>query len=307
MSLEVIGLVKQYGAQLAVNDVSFVAPSGKITGFLGPNGAGKSTTMKIATGYIRATRGDVKVNGISVSERPLEVKKSVGYLPENNPMYLDMYVKEYLAFIGKAYGMNKSVRTGRINELIELCGLEVEYHKKLSMLSKGYRQRVGLAKALMPDPSVLILDEPTTGLDPNQIIEIRKVIREVAHQKTVILSTHIMQEVEALCNQVVIIKKGSLVANDTLSNLQSKASNQMSLHVTFDAPVDASLFGTMRNLISMTPVSANEIIINSENESLRQEILIIVSQHSLPLASIKNRGGSLQEIFQSLTLEESQL
>ena len=222
MSLEVINLVKRYDTQQAVDQISFVAPTGKITGFLGPNGAGKSTTLKIATGFIRPTSGDILVNDISVTGDPMSVKKTVGYLPEHNPLYLEMYVREYLDFIGKAYGMDRKSRYQRIHELLDLCGLTIEKHKKLKMLSKGYRQRVGLAKALMSDPSVLILDEPTTGLDPNQIVEIRNVIKTISHEKTVILSTHIMQEVEALCDKLVIIHRGKLVADDSLAHLQRR-------------------------------------------------------------------------------------
>ena len=237
MSLEVINLVKRYDTQQAVDQISFVAPTGKITGFLGPNGAGKSTTLKIATGFIRPTSGDILVNDISVTGDPMSVKKTVGYLPEHNPLYLEMYVREYLDFIGKAYGMDRKSRYQRIHELLDLCGLTIEKHKKLKMLSKGYRQRVGLAKALMSDPSVLILDEPTTGLDPNQIIEIRNVIKTISHEKTVILSTHIMQEVEALCDKLVIIHRGKLVADDSLAHLQRKSSNQLGLSVQFDGPL----------------------------------------------------------------------
>jgi ABC-2 type transport system ATP-binding protein len=292
MSLEVINLVKTYDTQQAVDQISFVAPTGKITGFLGPNGAGKSTTLKIATGFIRPTSGDILVNDISVTHDPMRVKKTVGYLPEHNPLYLEMYVREYLDFIGKAYGMDRTSRHQRIHELLDLCGLTIEKHKKLKMLSKGYRQRVGLAKALMSDPSVLILDEPTTGLDPNQIVEIRNVIKTIAHEKTVILSTHIMQEVEALC--------------DNLAHLQRKSSNQLSLSVQFDSAIDPDLFRSLKGIISLEVKSDNQLIITSESERLRQELLAVITQHNLPLITIKNVGGSLEEIFQKLTTEEGE-
>tara|TARA_B110000046_G_scaffold79903_1_gene88051 strand:- start:4714 stop:5643 length:930 start_codon:yes stop_codon:yes gene_type:complete len=306
MSLEVINLVKTYDTQKAVDQISFVAPTGKITGFLGPNGAGKSTTLKIATGFIRPTSGDILVNDISVTDDPMKVKKTVGYLPEHNPLYLEMYVREYLDFIGKAYGIDRTSRHQRIHELLDLCGLTIEKHKKLKMLSKGYRQRVGLAKALMSDPSVLILDEPTTGLDPNQIVEIRNVIKTIAHEKTVILSTHIMQEVEALCDKLVIIHRGKLVADDSLVHLQRKSSNQLSLSVEFDAPIDPDLFKSLNGIISLEVKSDHQLIITSNNERLRQEVLALITEHNLPLITIKNVGGSLEEIFQKLTTEEGE-
>ena len=306
MSLEVINLVKVYDTQKAVNQISFVAPKGKITGFLGPNGAGKSTTLKIATGFIRPTSGDVLVNDISVTNDPIKVKRTVGYLPEHNPLYLDMYVKEYLDFIGKTYGIDRQSRQNRIYELLDLCGLNIEKHKKLRMLSKGYRQRVGLAKALMSDPSVLILDEPITGLDPNQIVEVRNVIKKIAIEKTVILSTHIMREVEALCDKLVIIQKGKLVADDSLINLQRKSSNQLSLSVQFDAPINSDLFKSFNGIISLEVISDYQLIITSNDERLRQEVLAIVTEHNLPLVSIKNVGASLEEIFQKLTTEEGE-
>ena len=306
MSLEVINLVKVYDTQKAVNEISFVAPRGKITGFLGPNGAGKSTTLKIATGFIRPTSGDVLVNDISVTNDPMKVKRTVGYLPEHNPLYLDMYVKEYLDFIGKTYGIDSQNRQNRIYELLDLCGLNIEKHKKLRMLSKGYRQRVGLAKALMSDPSVLILDEPITGLDPNQIVEVRNVIKKIAIEKTVILSTHIMREVEALCDKLVIIQKGKLVADDSLVHLLRKSSNQLSLSVQFDAPIDTDLFKSFNGIISLEVISDYQLIITSDDERLRQEVLAIVTKHNLPLVTIKNVGASLEEIFQKLTTEEGE-
>ena len=209
--LKVQNLTKIYGSQKAVNDISFEAKAGEIVGFLGPNGAGKSTTMKIATCYLTATSGNVEVCNYNVQKNPLEVRQNIGYLPEHNPLYLDMYVKEFLEFIGGIYGLKGQSLQKRISDVIELFGLTLEYKKKIGQLSKGYRQRVGLAQALIHDPRVLILDEPTTGLDPNQLAEIRQVIRNIGKEKTVIFSTHILQEVEAICDRVVIINHGIIV------------------------------------------------------------------------------------------------
>src|SRR5688500_5459604 len=218
MSLIVQHLTKIYGTQKAVNEISFAARKGEIVGFLGPNGAGKSTTMKIATGYLSATSGQVLVGGLDVSQHPLKVKRITGYLPEHNPLYLDLFVHEYLEFAGGIYGLKGKALKNRVAEMIELCGLTREQNKKIEALSKGYRQRVGLAQALIHDPKVLILDEPTSGLDPNQILEIRNVIRTISVNKTVVFSTHIMQEVQALCDRVVVINKGEIVADDRLDN-----------------------------------------------------------------------------------------
>lgn len=222
MSIEVKNLTKVYGTQHAVNNLSFSIRSGEIIGFLGPNGAGKSTTMKILTGYISATSGDVSFNGNPFEINALNLKSKIGYLPENNPLYTDMYVVEYLKFMGGMSGLKGKSLNSKVEDLIEKVGLTPERHKKIEQLSKGYRQRVGLAQALINDPEFLILDEPTTGLDPNQLVEIRNLIKEIAKNKTIILSTHIMQEVEALCTRVLIINKGTLVADSTLSELKSK-------------------------------------------------------------------------------------
>ena len=218
-----------YGTQRAVDGISFEIPSGEIVGFIGPNGAGKSTTMKIITGFLSDFEGEVLVNGIDVRQNPIEVKKNIGYLPEHNPLYLEMYVKEYLMFVAKIYGLNKNTE-GIVNDIIKRVGLEKEIHKKISMLSKGYRQRVGLAAVLVHDPKVLILDEPTTGLDPNQLIEIRSLIEAEGKSKTIMLSTHIMQEVEAICDRVIIINNGHIVANDTAENIKKDRSLEEVFH-----------------------------------------------------------------------------
>lgn len=229
MSIRIQHLTKVYGTQLAVNDISFDVKQGEVVGFLGPNGAGKSTTMKIATCYLPATSGTVEVAGFDVATSPIDVRRSIGYLPEHNPLYLDMYVKEFLAFIGGLYGLKGQHLQQSISNVIELVGLGLEQKKKIGQLSKGYRQRVGLAQALIHNPKVLILDEPTTGLDPNQLVEIRNVIKEVGKEKTVIFSTHIMQEVEAICNRVVLINKGVIVTDNSLIELQKAGKSMESL------------------------------------------------------------------------------
>lgn len=231
MSIEVIGLTKGYGAQYAVDDISFKINKGEIVGFLGPNGAGKSTTMKIITGYIQQDKGEALVCGINVKSHPLEVKAKIGYLPEANPLYYEMYVKEYLDFIAGVHQLaNKKIK---IEEVIKITGLTVESNKRIGQLSKGYKQRVGLAASLIHDPEVLILDEPTTGLDPNQILEIRELIKNLKQDKTVLFSSHILQEVEAICDRVIIINKGKIVADDQLSNLQQVSGTQKTLEEVF--------------------------------------------------------------------------
>ncbi len=224
MSLIISNLSKNYGQQKALDDVSFEVKPGEIVGFLGPNGAGKSTTMKIITGYLAANQGQVQVCGFDVKTQSIDVRKNIGYLPEHNPLYTDMYVREFLEFIGKLYGMKGDTLKNRIMEVIALVGLGPEQHKKIEQLSKGYRQRVGLAQAFIHNPPVLILDEPTTGLDPNQLVEIREVIKNIGKEKTVIFSTHIMQEVEALCDRVVLINHGKIVANGQLSAIKGNKS-----------------------------------------------------------------------------------
>ncbi len=222
MSILVSQLTKQYGSQKAIDSLSFELRPGEIVGFLGPNGAGKSTTMKLLTGYLKPTGGRAVVNGHDLAHSAMQARRAVGYLPEHNPLYLDMYVREFLLFVGKLYGMKGKGLKTRVDEMVQLCGLSVEQHKKINQLSKGYRQRVGLAQALLHDPAVLILDEPTTGLDPNQLTEIRSLIRTAGADKTVLFSTHIMQEVEALCDRVIIINQGKIVADSPLATLRQR-------------------------------------------------------------------------------------
>ncbi|MCQ2960620.1 MAG: ATP-binding cassette domain-containing protein [Bacteroidales bacterium] len=229
MSISVHNLIKNYGEQRAVDEISFEIPSGEIVGFIGPNGAGKSTTMKIITGFLSEFEGEVLVNGKDVRSNPIEVKKMIGYLPEHNPLYQEMFVREYLLFVARMYGLNDNLQSA-VDEIIERVGLSKEQHKKISMLSKGYRQRVGLASVLIHNPEVLILDEPTTGLDPNQLVEIRNLIEAEGKSKTVMLSTHIMQEVEAICDRVIIINNGKIVANDTAENVKRDKSLEEVFH-----------------------------------------------------------------------------
>ena len=296
MSLEVLGLTKIFGEQRAVNNISFIAPTGQITGFLGPNGAGKSTTMKIATGFSNASSGTVLVDKLDVSQKPLGVKKITGYLPEHNPLYLDMYVREFLRFVGNAYQVKKL--NNRVEEMIELIGLTQERNKKIRALSKGYRQRVGLAQAMIHDPGVLILDEPTTGLDPNQIIEIRNVIKDISKEKTVVLSTHIMQEVEAICDKAVIIDKGQIVADDDISLLKGSENDLEAFKITFESKIEEQLFSEFETEI----VNEKELIARSENKNLRAELLKVISENDLPLASIaKVNDQTLEEVFRKLT------
>ncbi|WP_370090436.1 gliding motility-associated ABC transporter ATP-binding subunit GldA [Ekhidna sp.] len=299
MSIIVNHLTKVYGTQKALNDISFEAEKGKITGFLGPNGAGKSTTMKIATGYIGLTSGTVHVDGVNVSDEPLKVKKLTGYLPEHNPLYLEMYVKEYLGFVASAYGLSN--KKSKVAEMVETCGLEREQHKRIGALSKGYRQRVGLAQALIHDPQVLILDEPTSGLDPNQLVEIRKVIKDASKDKTVILSTHIMQEVEALCDKVVIINKGSIVADDDVKNLKSKQSDVVSYRVEFEEEVDIKLFEIEGLTVSQVQSAIYQF---SASNDPRKVIMKIAGDHALPLINIIKEEQSLEGIFQELTRDK---
>src|ERR1043165_3352246 len=263
MSLIVNNLTKIYGTQKAVNQISFKAGKGEIVGFLGPNGAGKSTTMKILTGYIQPTGGDAFVCGLNVMDNPIEVKKKIGYLPEANALYYDMYVREYLGFIAEVHQIEKA--NERIEEVISLTGLTTESKKKIGQLSKGYKQRVGLAAALIHDPEVLILDEPTSGLDPNQIIEIREVIKQQGQNKTVLFSTHILQEVEALCDRVIIIDKGLLVADDKLTNLQKGSKDKHIVLVKFKEAVNKNLLENLNDVSTVEEPQTSNFKLQTNN------------------------------------------
>lgn len=302
MSVLVKELVKVYGTQRAVDGISFTANKGQITGFLGPNGAGKSTTMKIATCFIPPTEGTIEVCGYDVITNPLEVRRQIGYLPEHNPLYLDMYVQEYLKFTGGLYSMKGASLQKRISDMIELCGLHVEQYKKIGALSKGFRQRVGLAQALLHDPQVLILDEPTTGLDPNQILEIRKVIKTIAKDKTVIFSTHIMQEVQALCDQVIIINKGEIVADKSISEIRNLNASVKIIRLEFTQQVDIHQFSTFEFVSEVKHVEGNvyELFVTTEADT-RPIIFKACAEKGWTLIEMKVEEQSLENIFRELT------
>lgn len=300
MSIEVKGLTKNYGEQKAVNNVSFAIRKGEIVGFLGPNGAGKSTTMKIITGYLSADAGQALVCGIDVRESPLEAKAKIGYLPEANPLYFDMYVREYLDFVADVHHVqNKKQAIGKV---IETVGLTPESKKKIGQLSKGYKQRVGLAAALIHDPEVLVLDEPTTGLDPNQILEIRELIKKLGVNKTVIFSSHILQEVEAICDRVVIINKGQLVADDSLTALRSRSDNASTLKVVFKEPLEAAWMERLSAIDAVNRISPNEWELVCKNvQEANKQLMELALQHNLNIVSLQSGEQSLEEVFRSLT------
>lgn len=306
MSIKVENITKIYGEQKALNNVSFSIENGEIVGFLGPNGAGKSTMMKILTTYLSPSEGVAFVNGFEVGKEDIEVKKSVGYLPEHNPLYLDMYVHEYLNFVGGLYGLTGRTRKSRVEHIISLCGLTQEQNKKLESLSKGYRQRAGLAQALLHDPEVLILDEPTSGLDPNQIIEIRKVIKEVSRNKTVLFSSHIMQEVQALCDRVVIINKGKIVADDQLSSLlQDKGGG--TLVVEFKEEVSINELKAIHGVADVTSLTAFKCKVHvRQGMDVRGELFKYASDQKRSLIELKVEEHSMESIFKELTSEEQE-
>lgn len=296
MSIEVKNITKLYKNQKALNDVSFKVKNAEIVGFLGPNGAGKSTMMKILTTYIEASEGSANVNGFNVTTDKKNVQKSVGYLPEHNPLYTDLYVKEYLNFNAKVYGVAKS----RIKEVIELTGLQPEAHKKIGQLSKGYRQRVGLANALLHNPDVLILDEPTTGLDPNQLVDIRNLIRTIGKEKTIFLSTHIMQEVEAMCDRVIIINKGEVVADKYLKDLRE--GQEQTVIVEFDYRVEEAFLLKLPKVKSVKNVH-NFIyeITFSTKEDMRSHVFDFAHDNKLKILQLNQKNASLESLFRDLT------
>jgi ABC-2 type transport system ATP-binding protein len=299
MSIEVKNLLKEYGEQKAVNNISFKVNKGEIVGFLGPNGAGKSTTMKIITGYLQQTSGEAFVSGINVNSDPIETKKKIGYLPEANALYYDMYVREYLGFVAEVHKIGN--RQQAISSAIDTVGLKVESRKKIGQLSKGYKQRVGLAAALMHDPEVLILDEPTSGLDPNQIIEIREVIKQQGKNKTVLFSSHILQEVEAMCDRVIIINKGQLVADDKLTTLRQHSDTStkvvLELKEVVDEEVMKSAFG---NEVSRTSATMWKFETNDPERSKKQ-ILQFTLEKNLNVVSLQSETTNLEDVFRNLT------
>lgn len=298
MSIEVKNLFKYYGDQAAVKDATFSVKSGEILGFLGPNGAGKSTTMKILTGYIPASSGAVEVCGMPVTVDNLETRKRIGYLPEHNPLYLDMYVKEYLAFVGKVYKV-KNVKD-RVAEMIKAVGLDVEQNKKIGALSKGYRQRVGLAQAIIHDPDVLILDEPTSGLDPNQLADIRELIKKIGQSKTVMLSTHIMQEVEAICDRVVIINRGEIVADGQPGDIQYN-NNGQTIYVELEGQVTKNQLNKIAAVSKVEKVGEGWLLESKGDEDLRKIIARFAQENNLLILTSRKEEESLEEAFKRLT------
>ena len=301
MSIEVRNITKVFGEQKALDNVSFDINNGEIVGFLGPNGAGKSTLMKIITGYIPATEGEVLINGMNILENPIEIRKKLGYLPEQNPLYFDMYIVEYLEFVAGIYGIKN--KKARIDEIVSLTGLEPEINKKIGTLSKGYKQRVGLAQAIIHDPEVLILDEPTSGLDPNQIIEIRNLIKNLGKEKTVILSTHIMQEVEAICDRILLIKKGVLLANDKAEDFAHLNSDSIStLLVELDGELSENDFAQIKGIRNVRKQSPTRFAIEfNKSNDIRKAVFNLAVQKGLAVLSMQEKEKSIEEVFAELT------
>lgn len=303
MSLSVQQLTRIYGSQKAIDSLTFSVGRGEIAGFLGPNGAGKSTTMKILTGVIAPTEGRAFVGGLDVTEKPVAVKRIIGYLPEHNPLYTDMYVREYLHFVGKLYGLKGSILRTRVDEMVERCGLTREQHKKIEALSKGYRQRVGLAQALLHNPQILILDEPTSGLDPNQIIEIRQLIKEVSRDKTVIFSTHILQEADALCDRVIVINQGRIVADGTIQELKSRFGRRSVLRITFGQAVNSEDLMTIPGVSGVYHVEGFSFQLDvSADEDIRPDVFRFAADRQLTLLEMRQEENTLEDLFRVLTL-----
>jgi ABC-2 type transport system ATP-binding protein len=300
MALSLKNITKIYNGQKALDNISFEINRGEIVGFLGPNGAGKTTTMKIISCFIPSTNGEARVCDIDVNKKPLEVKKKVGYLPENNPLYTEMYVKEFLLFIAAVHEIKN--KKERVEQMIKLVGLEKEQHKKIEMLSKGYRQRIGLAQAMMHNPEVLILDEPTSGLDPNQLVEIRKLIKEFGKEKTVLLSTHIMQEVEAICDRVIIIKDGKIVADEGVDTIQKANQSVQVIQVEFDKEVLEKNLKAINEVSRIKNIGANSWLIESKSKSdLRASIAKFAAKKGLLTLTLKKEEDKLEDIFKKLT------
>lgn len=301
MSVKVENITKNYGMQLALDNVTFTIDAGEIVGLVGPNGAGKSTMMKIITCYLPQTSGNVTVCGFNVVEDAIKVRKKVGYLPEHNPLYLDMYVLEYLEFIAGIHKIGKDGKK-RIEEMVEITGLQAERKKKIGALSKGYRQRVGLAQALIHNPEVLILDEPTSGLDPNQIVEIRNVIKKVGKEKTILFSTHIMQEVEAICDRVIIIDHGRIIADQATADLQKINTEYLTVLVEFDKSITNTLLRSIPGVIDVLEAGNNNYCIRAlKGNDIRPEIFKFAVKKEITVLSMKIEEKSLEETFQQLT------
>ncbi len=307
MAISVESLTKKYGEQKAVNNISFEIKTGEVVGFLGPNGAGKSTTMKMITCYMAPTSGDVKLDNLSIHNDPDAIKSKIGYLPENNPLYTDMPIIDYLRFSASIQGVENSKINGRIQEMIDLCGLDREKHKKINELSKGYRQRVGLAQAMIHDPDILILDEPTTGLDPNQIIEIRKLIKELGKQKTVLLSSHILSEVEATCDRILIINKGRIVADGSSETLRQQAQGQELLSVKIEASNGSDIQKSVLGLATVESVKVNEekpgflTVQSKPEESSRKALFDLCVENKWYIMEMAGIETRLEDVFRELT------
>ena len=300
MSVKVSNLTKIYGSQLAINDVSFEAKKGEVLGFLGPNGAGKTTTMKILTCFIPQTSGNAEVCGFDVEKNALDVRHHIGYLPEHNPLYKDMYVKEYLFFVAGLHKLDN--RKQRVANMIERVGLGIEQNKPIAALSKGYRQRVGLAQAMLHDPSVLILDEPTSGLDPNQLVEIRKLIKELGEEKTVIFSTHIMQEVQALCDRVMIINGGKIVANDSIETLKNRIKGEAVVIVEFLKKVDFKKLSNIKGVTKVNEIAGNRFELSSALDAdIRSDVFRFAVENDATLIEMRKEIFSVEDVFQELT------
>ena len=303
MSVVVRNLTKVYGKQKAVDSISFEIKEGEIAGFIGPNGAGKSTTMKILTGYIPPTSGEAFINDISIYDDTIEIRKNIGYLPEQNPLYPDMYVREFLEYTASIYKVADKQK--EIKKVIEMTGLGIEQHKRIGQLSKGYKQRVGLAQAMIHNPQIMILDEPTTGLDPNQIIEIRNLISEIGKEKTVMLSTHIMQEVEAICDRIIIINKGKIVANDTREKISqtSKKEELFVFIVEFEENISENILNEIQSTKKVVKADANKFLIQSDKD-IRKDIFNFAVSKNLTVLSLSRKEKTLEEIFHELTAKK---
>lgn len=301
MSIKIQGITKIYGKQKVLDNINMEIVPGEVVGLLGPNGAGKSTLMKIITCFLTPTEGNINVYGNSIHDNDLEIKKIIGYLPEQNPLYPEMYTVEYLEFIAGIHNIPNKKQ--RIEEIIELTGLAPEMHKKISALSKGYKQRIGLAQALIHDPKVLILDEPTSGLDPNQLVEIRQLIASISAQKTVILSTHIMQEVEAMCNRVVIINKGKIVADKNINELSAEKENAAGIKVEFSKPIDLPLLKTIEGVNAASALSETNtyLLFASKGIDIRSNIFQFAVKNNVEVLSMNKVSGKLEELFHKLT------
>jgi len=301
MSVEVNGLTKIYGEQKAIDSISFSVKSGEVLGFLGPNGAGKSTTMKILSCFIPSTSGTATVNGYDIQSNSLEVRKLIGYLPENNPLYLDMYVKEYLHFAGQAFGIKENL-TKKIDHLIDILGISAEKNKIIGSLSKGYKQRIGLAQALINDPKILILDEPTSGLDPNQLVDIRQLIKELGKEKTIIFSTHIMQEVQAVCSRAIIINKGRIVADDSIDALIHKRDSLVEIEVQFLEPIEQLEIEKIESITKINKLQPNYYkVFGNDSLKIRAQLSALASENKNAIILMKENEKSLEDAFFNFT------